>query len=254
MDYVELQDAIQRDGLRLVIVQGLPSPWSQAAKTFFEQKKIPFVIAPQQPGAENEELRAWSGQSSGPVAAYEDEPPRHHWLDILFLAERLAPEPALIPTDPALRAQMIGWSHEICGELGLGWCRRLDMFKPAVDSGSPPEGIALMARRYRYDTAEAEAAPDRMAGVLRALTDQLREQRARESRFLIGDAVSALDIYWAAFANLFDPLPDALCPIPASWRPAFLARDAAVTEALDKSLLEHRDFICEEYFRLPMEF
>ena len=254
MDYIELADAIERRGLRLIIVRGLPSPWSQAAKTVFELKKIPFAMAPQEPGAENEELRAWSGQSSAPVVAYDGEPPRHHWLDILFLAERIAPEPALIPADPVLRAQMIGWSHEICGELGLGWCRRLNMFQPAIDSGSPPDHITLLAKRYRYSPAEAEAAPQRMAATLWALSEQLREQRARESRFLIGNSVTALDIYWAAFANLFDPLPDALCPIPTSWRPAFVARNAIVVEALDKSLLEHRDFICEEYFRLPMEF
>lgn len=254
MDYVGLDEAIHATGLRLVVVKGLPSPWSQAAKTFFELKNLPFSVAPQLPGEANPELVAWSGQASAPVVAWQDEPPRHHWLDILFLAERLNPEPALIPAQAALRARVIGLSHEICGELGLGWCRRLMMFKPAMESGAPPESITRMAERHRYSAAEAEAAPARVADILGCLADQLRSQRGHGSRFLVGDTVSALDIYWAAFANLIDPLPDALCPIPADWRPAFVNHDPVVAEALDKVLLEHRDFICEEYFHLPMEF
>jgi len=254
MEYVSLDEVIHATGLRLVIVKGVPSPWSQAAKTFFELKQLPFSIASQLPGEANPELLEWSGQAGGPVVAWRDEPPRHHWLDILHLAERLSPEPALIPADAAARAQMLGLSHEICGERGVGWCRRLIMFKPAMDAGTPPESIARMADRYRYDAAEADAAPARVADVLRLLTEQLRGQHAQGSRFLVGDALSAADIYWAAFANLIDPLPDALCPIPSDWRPAFVNHDPVIAAALDKVLLEHRDFICEEYFRLPMEF
>lgn len=238
----------------MVMVPGLPSPWSQAAKTFFELKQVPCLFAAQEPGGANEELVAWSGQKSGPVVAYDDEAPKNHWLDILYLAERLAPEPALIPKDAAERALMLGLSHEICGELGIGWCRRLMMFEPAMSSGNPPEGIARMADTYRYDAAAAGAAPGRVADVLGALSEQLRTQKARGSRFLVGDTLSAVDIYWAAFANLLDPLPDALCPIPADWRPAFVNQDPVIGSALSGALLEHRDFICEEYFRLPMEF
>ncbi len=254
MDFASLGEVVGAGGLRLVIVRGLPSPWSQAAKTFFELKRLPCLIAPQLPGEANERLRVWSGQSSAPVVAFEDEALRHHWADILFLADRLSSEPRLIPTDARDRALMLGLSHELCGELGLGWCRRLMMLKPAIDSGSPSEGVARMAQRYHFDAAQADAAPDRIAAILLNLNDQLRSQRARGSRFLVGDTLSAVDIYWAAFANLFDPLPDALCPIPADSRPAFTNQDPVIGEALDKALLEHRDFVCEEFFRLPMEF
>lgn len=254
MEYARIEDAVGAKGLRLVIVQGLPSPWSQAAKAILELKQLPCMIAPQQPGEANDALRSWSGQRSAPVLAYQDEAPRHRWADILFLADRLAPEPRMIPTDAGDRALMFGLSHEICGELGIGWCRRLMMLKPEIDSGSPPEDVARIAQRYRYDAANAEAAPERIAAILLNLHDQLRSQRARGSRFLVGDTLSAADLYWAAFANLLDPLPDALCPIPADWRPAFTNQDPVIGEALDKALLEHRDFICEEYFRLPMEF
>ncbi len=254
MDFAGLAEVQQAGGLRIVIVEGVPSPWGQAAKTFFELKGVPFLVAAQEPGGANDALLAWSGQAGAPVVAYEEEPPRHGWADILFLADRIAPEPRLIPADAGDRALMLGLSHEICGELGLGWCRRLMMMKPAIESGNPPEGMARMAERYRYDAAQANAAPERVAAILKNLAEQLRSQRARGSHFLIGEELSALDIYWAAFANLLDPLPDALCPMPAELRPAFVNQDEGIADALDKALLEHRDFICEEYFRLPMEF
>ena len=38
-----------------------------------------------------------SGQNSAPVVAWRNEKPINRWLDILLLAERLAPQPSLLP-------------------------------------------------------------------------------------------------------------------------------------------------------------
>jgi hypothetical protein len=66
--------------------------------------------------------------------------------------------------------------------------------------------------------------------------------------------VSALDIYWTAFANLLDPLPKEQCPMPEAWRPGFVATHPIIKEALDRLLLlEHRSRIFREHFRDPME-
>jgi len=45
---------------------------------------------------------------------------RTGWLEILNLAERLAPLPGLLPPDPAQRALVVGRSNELLGEWGLG--------------------------------------------------------------------------------------------------------------------------------------
>jgi len=42
-----------------------------------------------------------------------------------MLAERIAPAPRLLPDAVADRALVFGLGREVCGELGLGWCRRL---------------------------------------------------------------------------------------------------------------------------------
>jgi hypothetical protein len=70
------------------------------------------------------------------------------------------------------------------------------------------------------------------------LATQLKSQHARDARYFIGDSWSALDIYCTAFANLLDPLPKEQCPMPEAWRPAFVATDPVIKQALDPLLLE----------------
>src|SRR5271170_2935756 len=114
----------------------MPSPWGQAAKTIFEIKHLDYVAGPWLPGEPNPEIVKWGGEASAPIVAYADEPRINRWIDILYLAERLAPTPSLIPADGTQRALMMGLSHEICGQMGIGWNRRLQLFAPAVRSGA----------------------------------------------------------------------------------------------------------------------
>lgn len=254
MDYVPLEQVKNAKGLRLVLVQGLPSPWGQAAKAIFDYKKVPYICAPQVPGAPNEDLVAWSGQGSGPVVAWEDEKPIHHWLDILFLAERIAPTPSVVPAEPAERALMIGLSHEICGEGGIGWSRREMMFAPAIESGQAPEPIRVMAKRYNFNKDSATKAAERCAGSLRLLAGQLKGQKAKGKDCFVGDGVTALDFYWAAFSVLVAPPPDDICPIPAGYRPGFEMVGPIVQGALDPVLIQHRDAMLGKYFPRPLDY
>ena len=100
-----------------------------------------------------------------------DEPPRTVWTEIIFFAERLVSEPALIPADPADRAAMFGLCHEICGEDGLGWSRRLMMLHevlqiPALADSPAGDPVRRLGARYGYSPEAAEAAPSRAAEVL----------------------------------------------------------------------------------------
>jgi hypothetical protein len=86
-----------------------------------------------------------------------------------------------------------------------------------------------------------------------SLATQLKSQHARGVRYCIGDSLSALDIYWTAFANLLDPLPKEQCPMPEAWCPAFVATDPVIKQALNPLLLEDRARIFREHLRDPME-
>src|SRR5262245_1303560 len=96
-------------GLRIVLLRnGRPSPWGQAARSLFELKGIGFQRVARLDSDPPGFLEEWTGQSSFPTVAYDDERPRSGWAEILLLAERLAPKPALIPADARERALLFG--------------------------------------------------------------------------------------------------------------------------------------------------
>lgn len=256
IEWRSLDDVINGTGLRMVLVQGIASPWGIAAKAIFDVKGVPYVAAPWAAGEANEAAATWSGADSGPVVVWNAERPVNRWLDILMLAERVAPAPALLPAEPLTRALMIGLSFEICGEQGLGWNRRLQLFEPMIESGQAPDGVLRMGRKYGYSSAAAAAAKQRVIAQLRALSVQLKAQYAAGHRYFVGDALSALDLYFVSFMNLVALQPEQECPMDEQWRTVYRTGmdDPALAAAVDPILLEHRDRIFHAHFRNPMEF
>jgi glutathione S-transferase len=251
-EWIEIEAARGLPGLRLVLTAGVPGPWGESAKNILHVKRIPYARVRQVPGESEAALRAWTAQTSAPVAIWEDERPRSSWVEILYLAERLAPEPALLPADPSARVTMFGLCHEVAGDLGFGWQRRLMLLHPALEAGAG--GLpALLAGKYGYTPEAGKAAPSRSAEILRTLAAQLHAQRERGSRFFVGDTLSALDLYWAAFAAMVDPLPPEQCPMNDGMRAAYTLGDPEVRAAADPILIEHRDFVYERYLELPLE-
>lgn len=255
--FVDVAEARTLSGLRLVLTRGVPGPWGEMAKGFFHVKGIPFVRVAQEGGAANEALLRWTGHANAPVAVHDEEPPRAGREEILFLAERLAPEPHLLPRDAADRALAFGLLHEIAGEMGFGWCRRLMMLEDLAKIPDLPPAVAAvrdrLRRRYGGDERQVAAAPGRCAEVMGLLAARLRMQRDRGRETLIGEALGAVDIAWACFAALLQPLPEALCPMSAGMRTSYTARHPQLLEALDPILLEHRDRVYERALELPVQ-
>ena len=254
MEFVDVEDARRRDGMRLVTVGGIPSPWSEAAKGIFRVKKIPFVGVRLMPG--DKAVPEWSGHGNAPVALYDDERGRAGWAEILLLAERVAPEQPLVPLDAAERALLFGIAHEICGEMGLGWCRRLDGVHASLASdgatGFPKPVAEYLAGRYGYRAEEADLVHRRVLDVLGLLSRRLHAQRERGSPYYLGESLTALDLYSAAFMVMGSPLPPEQCPMPEVMRAAFEAKEPDVLAALDPILIEHRDRIYAEHLELPL--
>jgi glutathione S-transferase len=250
--YVSVEEAIERRGVRMVVVGGVPSPWGEAAKGILHIKGIDWVAV--RLAYDNERLNEWAGQRSGPVLIYDNERPRSGWADILLLAERLAPVPALLPADAADRALVFGLAHEICGEGGLGWSRRLQLVHAGLNNaGGFSERVSkYLGKKYGYTPELGAAAGSRVAELLGMLTQRLKAQRQKGSRYYVGDAVTAADVYSATAAALFDPLPPELCKMDESSRAAFSARNAEIDAALDPILLEHRDMMYRDYLELPL--
>jgi len=243
-------------GLRLVLTAGVPGPWSEAAKGILHVKKLPYVKVSQELGGANRELLEWTSQASAPVMVWNEDWPRSIWNDQLYLAERLQPDPPLIPADLEDRVLMFGYANEICGENGFGWTKRLLIIREGLEN--PNEAgrqlFSYLAQKYGYDKAAVAAAPARLVGILNALSARLELQRKRGSRFFIGDALTALDIYWATFAVMNDPLPDELCPLSPAFRRVYSTADPAIRSATKPILLDHRDFIYHNFLELPLDF
>lgn len=254
MEFKSIEALKTTPGLRLVLVAGAPSPWSQAAKAMMEYKGLEFAAGRLAAGDTNDDLVAWTGINSAPVVVYNDEKPLDRWSDILFLIERLAPEPQLVPEDPAQRVEMFGMSHELCGEMGLGWNRRLLMFAPMIESGNTPDGISRMAGKYQYNQGDMQLAGARIAATLQMLHRQLERQKQAGSDFFVGDEPSAVDFYWTAFSNLIEIISWDKIPVPEDFRPLFHQADPAVAAAFTPLLREHRERFFDAYFKSPMEF
>jgi len=263
MDYVSVSEAMSRGGLRLVLSAGMPAPWSEAAKAIFDVKNLVYLPVEQEVGAPDGPLKQWTGQQSAPTAMYEAERPRTRWDEILLLAERLAPEPSLVPLNEYERAKMFGMTNAICGEDGLGWNLRLIVMRDRIRNleGQPQQQSVvtkeqLLRLRSRYDDNQCSngKAAKRVTAVLTMLAEQLEESRGHGGRYLMGNRLSAVDLYWTAFSNMMAPLPAETCPMPDSYREVALFANRTFSNALAECLIEHRNFVLHHHFRVPMRF
>jgi glutathione S-transferase len=252
IQYISVEDAIPRRGMRMVVVGKVPSPWGEAAKGIFHIKGIDFAAV--RLVYDNEALKSWAGQLSGPVAVYDDEPPRSGWAEILMLAERLAPEPALLSLEPHARAQAIDLANKFCGPGGLGWSRRLQMVHAGnTHVGGFVERVAqYLGGKYGYAAADGPEYSQRVFELLGEFAGRLRAQRDAGSPYYLGGALCAVDVYSAVFMALFKPLPEAMCEMHPAARTAFEWLDDETRAALDPILLEHRDMMYARHLPLPL--
>jgi len=252
MEFVSIEEARKASGLRLVVSGYNWAGWSECAKQLMYAKGIDHLYVEQIPYSENAELVAWTGVRNQPQAIWNDEPVRSSWLDILNLAERIKPEPRLLPEDSDERALVVGVSNELCGEQGLAWCRRVQLGSmPTLYKDRDTIMVRDYGAKYGGDVSWDE---QRMAQIVDALGVRLRAQEKEGGRYLVGRAFSAADLYWAVLSNLFNPMDADVCPMRPALRAQFADPTAAVAKVLDPILLEHREYIYRTYLRLPMDF
>ncbi|MBT5009170.1 MAG: hypothetical protein HOM49_04065 [Gammaproteobacteria bacterium] len=251
MDYVSIKAAQASAGLALVVNAGVPGPWSESAKALFRHHQIPFLAVPQIPAAANDALVEWTGHRNAPIAVYPGEVPMTRALELLQLAERLGSGPSLLPQARSSRIQVTGWIQEIAGEAGFGWCARHLIFdtwsrqmNPEVRAANP------MFSAYGYDERRQESM---LEGAQSFLRDLAKALKASTTGYLIGDQLTAADLYWAYFSNLLAPLPGEVNPMQAASRVAYEI-PGQLLGGYDPILLAHRDFMFETHLQQPLDF
>jgi glutathione S-transferase len=269
LDYADIEEARRMSGLRLILgAYTIPGPWRESGKGLFYVKGLAYtpVRTANRDRSEDEfgfdsaasVLEKWTGQASAPVAVWNDERPCSSWIDQIYLADRLNPDPPLLPENLNDRARMIGLIHLICGQQGLGWnCRHL-IVKGALAELTPDNPwyarLKFIGEKYSYSTAVGDTAPQRIAEILNVLNAQLESQHQAGSKYFFGNRLSALDIFWACFTGVMLPLPEDQCPMATDYRPSYTATAPAIVQALTPQLVTHRDYIYKNYLELPIVF
>jgi glutathione S-transferase len=231
----------------MVVVSKVPSPWGEAAKGILQIKQLDFAAV--RLVYDNELLKSWAGQLSAPVVILDDEPPRSGWAEILMLAERLAPSPALLPVEPQARAQALALADEFCGPRGLGWNRRLQLVHAGLTGtgGFAGRVAGYLGGKYGYAAEQA-----RVIELLEKFAAILQARRTAGLPYYLGAALSAVDVYSATFMAMFKPFPPEQCDMNPGVRAALEWLDPATAAALHPILIEHRDLMYARHLHLPL--
>lgn len=255
LEFVDAATARDAQGLRLVVADGVASPWSLAARAILELKLLPALVV--RALRRDDVVERWTGIRSWnvPIALYEQELPRTGWAEILALAERLRPEAPLVPAAPEARALHHGLCHELMGEGGVLWNARLF----AIDAGLASEGangFALpvakyLGGRYGHEEGVGPAARAQLLEGLALVAGHLERSRAKGDRYVFGGLYTALDIYIATALHMLAPMPLEQCPDHRA-RATFAWIHSQIADAIPKSLLEHRDFMYRAHLGLPI--
>ena len=268
-EYAPVEDARDMPGLRMVLgAYPIPGPWRESCKGMFYVKGLPYTSVKTANRGESDlglgmndtqsELISWTSQASAPVAIWQNERPRFTWNDQLNLAERLEPNPCLVPKNATDRVTMFGLINELAGEFGAGWMGRHILVKTGYQVANEGDGDTslwdVLAEKYGYSIEAVGAANNRIVEVFDQLDSQVKKQKANGSKYLIGNCLSALDIYHACFFGLFKPMEQERCPMATDFRLFYECREAEVLAALTSRLQDHRDYIYKTYLELPIVF
>src|SRR5215472_2784683 len=180
-NYVSVNEARNMSGLRVVLPPA-PGPWAESIKGILHVKKIPYTRVLHEVGSASLELREWTAQTSSPVLVWNDERPRTIWNDQLYLAERLAPQPRLIPEAIEDRTLMFGMGNELMGETGLVWSLRvLAIHRGQTNLKLNEKARAMvdfLAAKYQHGVPdEAEHAAVRCSQIVTVFGARLEHQR-----------------------------------------------------------------------------
>jgi glutathione S-transferase len=254
LETADVDTARNARGLRLVTVDGVPSPWSIAAKAIFEYKSIPGLIVRRRGRAEA--ITSWTGVVNAPIAVHDDEMPRSGWAEILALAERLKPEPSLVPRASDQRVAMFGLSHEILGAGGLAYNVRLMTIDAGFESngerGFPLPFAQHLAQRYGHTPKCFASARAAAVERLQLLDDQLQRARSRGDRYFFGNEPTAVDFYLTAAMDMLAILPEDQSPTHPVARAAFSWVETELADAIKPALRAHRDFVHSTVWPLPL--
>ena len=253
-EFISFEKAAEmKEGTRITFIPGLQAIYAEALKNICYVKKIkitrvlhPFMGIDKETGKDRQaKLYELTSQTSLPTMLHNEERPRNVWIEQLALAEEIGSSDSitLTPDNFKERADMFGLCAIVLGEDGLVWNMR-------ILSDSP------LARKYGYSDNASSRAPRKMAEIIGVIDSKLEAQQENGSKYLIGNSLSAVDIYWATISMTV--LPASLEIMPKTKQnqgmlSAFegISKIPEVESALSERILTHRDYILKTYCETP---
>ena len=254
MNKIDLEKAQSTNGVRLGLVAGLPSPWGEAAKGLLQAAEVEFSVFPYL-GSEDRAYRSWTGYDHAPVVKYNDNPCIHTWQDILYLLASVSAKDFL-PTTSHGRMEVFGLCHEIAGPQGFGWNARAIIVDGGLTDQAhplPTDGAKYFAAKYSHVPDARERLLPQCAQTLAMLNAKLSASADRGSPYLVGDSLTAADIYAATFLIFVAPWSPAECPMPEFLRGSFQWLGDMLSSEVTERLLSHREEIYKTYLSFPIE-
>ncbi len=250
IEFVDLETARARDGVRIVVAGSVPSPWSEATKGLFRLAGIPVVAVRR--SRDTQAIDAWTGTDNVPVVMLGKEPSRTSASAIVGLVARLAPG-ALVPEEVDARAKLMGAIDLVAGDGGLAWNVRLTMIGAGLASrgerGFPAHIAAYLAARYGYIAEQQAGLRNRVVEQLAFLKAMLGE------RHYFGEAKpNALDVYVATFLTIISTIPADASPLFApALHKAFACGAEELGPLIPPELVALRARMFEHHLPWPFE-
>ena len=253
-EFVALDEAAaMTTGTRVTFIPGIPALYAEALKNICYVKGVPLVRAlhpmmglDKTTGQDRQaRLYELTSQTSLPTMFHDTERPRNVWLEQLGLAERIgaADAPNLIPADFNERVEVMGLCEVVLGEDGMVWNMRLLADSP-------------LAQKYGYSDEANASAPQKVAAVISLLDQKLKAQEEKGSPYLVGDAVTAADVYWATMSMSVSPPPVEIMPLTQQNRGMLKyfglnGQIPVIAEAMSPRIEKHQQYILTKYCETP---
>ncbi len=252
--FISLEEAIEmKTGTRITFVPGVQALYAEALKNICYVKMIhitrvlhPLMGTDKETGEDRQSnLYKLTKQKSLPTMLHDEERPRNVWIEQLALAEQIgsSESPSIIPESFELRAEMYGLCAIILAEDGLVWNMRI------LNDGP-------LGRKYGYSEAASSSAPAKIVDALKVINKKLESQKKLGSQYLIGNKLSAVDIYWATMSMCMVPAAEDIMP-KTRQNQGMLAGFEAISKIPDfadviSPLMEaHQRYILKTYCETP---
>ena len=253
-EFITLESAAEMTtGTRITFVPGVQAMYAEALKNICYVKKIkvirvlhPLMGVDKETGEDRQKkLYELTSQTSLPTMLHDDQRPRNVWIEQLALAEEIgnADSPKLIPDNFELRSDMFGMCAIVLAEDGLVWNMRILSDNP-------------LARKYGYSENASSKAPQKISEVIGLIDNQLKNQAKKGSPYLVGESISALDIYWATMSMTISPVSLEIMPATHQNQGMLKMFEAVssipqIENAVSERIKEHQNYILRQYCENP---